>query len=136
MSHIYINMPTIEPLNLQMMQLAKPKTVKTVKKVVFADVKEEVKEDVFPITIVTSSGEKSVFNFSRDQTIADISAKIESTLMYARDQQRLIHAGRQLEMGRQLKDYNINGSATIHLILRLRGGMFHSSSGRNDFGIN
>jgi len=49
------------------------------------------------------------------------------------DSQRLIHYGQQLEDGRTLSDYNIQSGSTIFLIERARGGMYHFTSGRQDF---
>lgn len=50
------------------------------------------------------------------------------------EQQRIIHAGKQLEEGKIIRDYNITDMATVHLVLRLRGmiSTFAGESSGND----
>ena len=82
------------------------------------------------IFIKTLIGKTNVIYLNKNDSVEKLQQLIHKKSNIPLDQQRLVYAGRQIYDGK-LCDHHIDNTSTLHLVLRLRGGMYHKISGRD-----
>jgi ubiquitin C len=75
------------------------------------------------IFVKTLTGKTATIDVEGTDSIASLKEKLREKEGIPCSHQRLVFAGKVLEDGRTISDYNIRKECTIHLLLRLIGGM-------------
>jgi len=88
--------------------------------------------EVFQVIVKSLTGKELKIDVYPYTTVKELKMAIQKADDVICNQQRIIFKGKELHDGYTMKFYNINSGDLLHLILSLRGGMFHETSSRKD----
>lgn len=92
-------------------------------------------KDPHRIFIKTTTSKVYTVHIDPQQSVYALKNEIANEISVSVDQMRLVCKGKQMEDDRSLVDYEITTDSEVHLVLRLRGGMLHPSSGRFGYAV-
>jgi len=74
------------------------------------------------IFVKTLIGKSITLSVEANDLVEDVKMMVEDREGVPAEKQRLVFAGKQLENGHTLAEYNVQKESTLHLVLRLLGG--------------
>jgi len=98
-------------------------------------VKENVVEQECPLSVKMLTGKTVALRLLLSDTVSQLKEHIQRREGIPPDQQSLVFKGTRLEDDRTLESYDIRRDPTLHLVLRMRGGMFHMTSGTGGIAV-
>lgn len=93
--------------------------------------KTHLDKNGFSIFVRTLNGKNITIRGLDDMKVAMLKNQIEEKEGIPANQQALIYMGKRLENNMILGDHGVKDCSTLHLVLRLSGGMYHETSGKN-----
>ena len=79
--------------------------------------------ETMQIFVKTLDGDSIALDVKPTDTIRDVKGQIQYSKGMKIDDQRLISAGKQLDNDATLENHGITNGSTLHLVVRLKGGM-------------
>ena len=86
----------------------------------------------FPVLVKSMTGKHTTITIHEQMTIEEMKVEIEKIDGIPIHQQRLVFNGKELQDTKIVESYNLKSNDMIHIVLRLRGGMFHETSSKKD----